>query len=261
VNSPAQIQAHWPVDLSQDPLLRKSFDILRRKWCEVPYKQYERLNSEGLLALPDSELLDLWTRTHLESSTGKAFSNRGWYHILYKDILRGKKVLDVGCGLAPDTVFFAEHGAVVTFVDIVESNVRFVQRVCELKGLDRTAFCHMEDLGSLEALPTDYDVVYCCGSFINAPLELARMEAQALLEHLPIGGRWIELAYPRSRWEREGQLPYDRWGEKTDGGAPWIEWHDLKKLDYILAPAVFDVVLMTEFHNSDFIWFDLVRRS
>ena len=73
----------------------------------------------------------------------------------------------------------------------------------------------------------------------------------------------VDLSQDRllSRWEREGRLPYDRWGEKTDGGAPWIEWHDLKKLDYILAPAVFDVVLMTEFHNSDFIWFDLVRRS
>jgi len=87
------------------------------------------------------------------------------------------------------------------------------------------------------------------------------MEAQALLEHLPMGGRWIELGYPKSRWEREGRMPFDKWGQKTDGGAPWIEWHDLEKLRYVLAPANFDVVLDLEFHDSDFNWFDLVRVS
>ena len=50
-------------------------------------------------------------------------------------------------------------------------------------------------------------------------------------------------------------------GQKTDGGARWIEWHDLEKLRYVLAPANFDVVLDLEFHDSDFNWFDLVRVS
>jgi len=253
--------ARWPIDLSRDPLLRKSFDLLREKWCEVPFKQYERLHSADLLCLPDDQILECWTKTHLESSTGQAFSVRGWYQTLYKDVFRGKKVLDVGCGLGPDSVFFAEHGAIVTFLDLVESNLAFVRKVCQLKGLNQVSFCYMEDLSSLEVLPQDYDFIYCCGSLINAPLDLTRMEAQALLEHLPVGGRWIELAYPKSRWEREGCMPFDRWGQKTDGGAPWVEWHDLKKLDYLLAPAVFDVVLSLEFHHSDFVWFDLVRRS
>lgn len=87
------------------------------------------------------------------------------------------------------------------------------------------------------------------------------MEAQALLEHLRVGGRWIELGYPKARWEREGRMPSDKWGEKTDGGAPWVEWHDLEKVRVILAPASFDVILDLEFHNADFNWFDLIRRS
>lgn len=252
--------AGWPVDLSGDPTLKKSFDVLRKKWGVVPYTQFDRARTDDFLTLSDRELLETWTNGHVTSSTGPAFSARGWYHCLYKDMFRGKKILDVGCGLAPDTVFYAEHGAAVTFLDIVEANVEFVRRVCRLKGLDHTDCVYVDDLSSLDALPRDYDVIYCCGSLINAPLEAARMEAQALLAHLPPGGRWIELAYPSTRWEREGRMPFERWGEKTDGGAPWMEWHDLNKLEYMFAPATFDVILALEFHNSDFIWFDVIRR-
>jgi SAM-dependent methyltransferase len=251
----------WPLDLAQDPWLRRSFDLLRAKWGEVPFRQYDRIQSVDLLALPNEQILKAWNEAYLQTSTGNAFSVRGWYQVLYKDSFRGKKILDVGCGLAPDTVFFAENGASVTFLDIVEANVTLVQKVCELKGLRNVAFHYLEDLSTLSKLPTDFDVIFCCGSFINAPLEAARIEAQALLRHLPVGGRWIELGYPKARWEREGCLPFHLWGQKTDGDAPWIEWHDLEKLDYMFAPATFDVVLSQEFHNSDFNWFDLVRRT
>ena len=211
--------------------------------------------------MSDSEILAKWTSGHENSSSGPAFSARGWYHTLYRDAFRGKKILDVGCGLAPDTIHYAEHGAEVTFLDIVEANVRFAERVCQLKGLQNVRFCYMEDLRSLDVLPDDYDVLYCCGSFINAPLEVARIEAQTLLRHLPIGGRWIELGYPKARWEREGRMPESEWGSRTDGGAPWVEWHDLEKVTCILSPARFETVLYLEFHDSDFNWFDLIRRA
>lgn len=251
----------WPVDLSVDLNLRQSFDLLRGKWCEVPYAQYDRRMSTELVTLSDEEVLQTWETGYQTSSQAVAFSVRGWYQTLYRDIFRGKKVLDVGCGLAPDTVHYAEHGAIVTFLDIVPSNLEFVRRVCQLRGLTNVSFCYMEDLDSLTTLAHDFDFIYCCGSFINAPLELARMEAQALLPHLKLGGRWITLAYPQTRWVREGCMPENEWGKVTDGGAPWMEWHDLAKLDYMLAPAQFDVVLNLDFHNSDFNWFDLLRLS
>lgn len=251
----------WPVDLREDPTLRKSFDILRKKWGEVPFHQNDRCQSARLLELNDAELLEKWEFSYRGSSMGSAFSVRGWYQELYRDGFRGKKILDVGCGLAPDSVHFAEHGAVVTFLDVVESNVNFAQRVCQIKGISDASFCYMQDLTSLDSLPHDFDVIYCCGSLIHAPLELARMEAQAVLKHLPVNGRWVELGYPKTRWEREGRLPETVWGERTDGGAPWVEWHDLQKLEYLLAPATFEVVFTLDFHNSDFNWFDLIRRA
>jgi SAM-dependent methyltransferase len=252
---------HWPVDVSSDPTLKKSFDVLRAKWGEVPGGEHQRVKTNDLLQLDDTEALNAWARCFRDSSTGCAFSVRGWYQQLYKDVFRGKKVLDFGCGMAPDTVFYSEQGANVWFADIIPENVEYVRRVCSLKGLARANFLYVEDLGSLDSLPYDFDAVYCCGSLINAPFSVTRMEVQGLLLHLPVGGRWIELGYPKVRWEREGRVPFPDWGANTDGGAPWMEWKDLTKLRQLLAPATFETILSLEFHNSDFNWFDLVRTT
>jgi len=56
-------------------------------------------------------------------------------------------------------------------------------------------------------------------------------------------------------------MPFEQWGERTDGGAPWMEWYDLDKVKAMLSPAQFDVVLYSNFFNDDFNWFDLLRRS
>jgi 2-polyprenyl-3-methyl-5-hydroxy-6-metoxy-1,4-benzoquinol methylase len=236
------------------------FKILRQKWSEVPAGN-ARLATEDLLDLPDKELLTKWTAVRKEATTGEAFDVRGWYHALYNDSLKNKRVMDVGSGLGIDGITFAQSGAQITFVDIVESNISLLKRICGLLDLSNVDFHYMEDINSLSTLPTDYDVIWCQGSMINAPFDIIRSETQELLKHLPVGGRWIELAYPKERWIKEGELPFDKWGEKTDGiGTPWVEWYDLEKLISRLEPAKFEVVLNFNFHNDDFNWFDLLRR-
>jgi 2-polyprenyl-3-methyl-5-hydroxy-6-metoxy-1,4-benzoquinol methylase len=244
--------------LEHDP--ERWLQLLRRKWNEVPAGSMRRLKSDELLHLPDAELDLIHDRATVESTERDGFTIRGWYHCLYKDVLRGKRVLDVGCGLGIDGIAFAKAGAQVTFVDIVEANLHLVQALCRIKGISDAAFFYLESFDSLTALPRDFDVIWCQGSLINAPFEIIRHEAQALLQHLKPGGRWIELAYPKSRWEREGKMPFAEWGKITDGGAPWMEWYDMSKVMAILAPVEFDVVLHFNFHNDDFNWFDLRRR-
>ena len=43
------------------------------------------------------------------------------------------------------------------------------------------------------------------------------------------------------------RLPFDQWGEKTDGGAPWAEWYDLEKLFRAFDPVHMETVLSFEF--------------
>ena len=253
----------WPFEpgVGPDANLAQTLQVLRGKWGEVPLSEQARARSESLLDLSDEALLRTWAEGLLDSSTGKAFDVRGWYQVLYKDVFRGKKVMDVGSGLGFDSITYAEAGAQMTCVDIVESNLAVIKRLCKIKGLTNIRFCYFKDLTALDELPTDYDAIYCQGSLINAPVEVTRIEAQALLKHLPVGGRWIELAYPKKRWVRDGRMPFTKWGRKTDGGAPWMEWHDLDKIRAFLAPAQFEVVFTLDFHHSDFNWFDLIRRS
>jgi hypothetical protein len=97
---------------------------------------------------------------------------------------------------------------------------------------------------------------------INAPFDFSARESAAIVRHLKPGGRWIELAYPRERWERDGRPAFSVWGTMTDGeGTPWMEWYDLDRLLKRLAPATFSPILALNFHNDDFNWFDLVRIS
>jgi hypothetical protein len=146
-------------------------------------------------------------------------------------------------------------------VDIVPNNLAIVRRMAGIFGLHNCRFHFLEDFETLAALDSDYDVIWAWGSLINAPYEFTKIECEHLLKHLRIGGRWMELAYPEIRWRREGRLPFHRWGDKTDGGAPWIEWKDRDKLLALLAPAQFNVVLAFDFHNSDFNWFDFERTA
>jgi SAM-dependent methyltransferase len=237
-------------------------DALRRKWSDVPAGLADRCSTTDLAGVSDEELWSFWTRVTEEATTGEGYSVRGWYHELYRDIFRGKRVLDVGSGLGIDGLTFARAGARVTFLDIVPGNLHILERLCRIGQAPDVHFHCLQNLSSLDALPGDFDVIWCQGSMINAPFSFARREAAALLGHLKPGGRWIELAYPRERWEREGRLPFREWGLVTDGErTPWVEWYDLERLRARLDPAEFDVVLHFNFHQDDFNWFDLIRRK
>jgi SAM-dependent methyltransferase len=234
------------------------YEVLRKKWGTVPLDTETRIKSSELLMMPDQDLLALWHRAYNGTSAGPFYGIRGWYHDLYRGKLKGRNILDVGCGLAVSSFHFAEHGARVTFADIVEDNLRVVERICTLKGI-AGEFFYIQDDRSFDQLPYGFEVVMAIGSLLNAPQKATRAEIQLLLPHLNTGARWLHLAYPKSRWIREGMLPFSQWGELTDGpGTPWMEYHDWEKMLYFFAPARIELVFSCEWHNNDFNWFDLI---
>jgi SAM-dependent methyltransferase len=244
------------------PAWERPYETLRKRWNAVPTTRTGIQSTASLLELPDQALLAEWEKARQDITTGPEFAHRGWYHALYADGMRGKKVMDVGSGFGVDSITFAQHGARLTFVDLVETNLKVLQRLCKIMSLSEVRFVLFEDLNSLKPLDTDYDVIMAMGSLHNAPDPVMKPEYQVLLGHLKVGGRWLQLAYPRSRWIREGRSPFSKWGEITDGpGTPWCEPYELEKLLQMFAPAKFDVVLYQEFHNGDFNWFDLLYRG
>ena len=235
---------------------------LRGKWGVVRGGLMDRRSTSELATLPVADLHRLWTATHLEATTGDGFAVRGWYQTIYRDVLRGKKVLEIGSGMGIDGIEFARHGAQMTFVDIVEGNLSLMRRLCAAFDVTTAKFVYLDAMSALDALDDDYDVVWCQGSLINAPFDFIKKECAAIVRHLKTGGRWIELAYPRERWVRDGEPSFRIWGTMTDGdGTPWMEWYDLSRILDRLSPAQFAPVLAFNFHNDDFNWFDLVRQG
>jgi 2-polyprenyl-3-methyl-5-hydroxy-6-metoxy-1,4-benzoquinol methylase len=240
----------------------RPYDVLREKWVEVPTTRNSRIKTTRLSELSDEALLIEWENARRDITTSSQFAHRGWYHALYADGMRGKKVMDVGSGFGVDSITFAQHGARLTFVDLVESNLKVLERLCKIMGLRDVQFLLLKDLNSLQPLDSDYDFIMAMGSLHHAPESVLKPEFKALLGHLKVTGRWLQLAYPKTRWIRDGRPRFSVWGQVTDGpGTPWAEWFDLPKLVRFFEPAKFDVVLCQEFHNSDFIWFDLLYQG
>ena len=243
---------------AQADAARSLFDALRAKWTEVPAGLGARARTTQLLSLSQAQLRAFWKGVHAESTSGPGYSVRGWYQDLYLPVFAGKRVLEIGSGMGIDAIPFIAGGADMHCADLSSDNLQLISRICDSLGLPRPGQTTLSDLSSFEELPYDFDFIYCQGSLINIPLEFARVEARLLLPHLRPGGRWIELAYPRERWEREGSLPFAQWGAVTDGeGTPWVEWYDVGRLRSRLSPTAVEPVLAFNFHNDEFNWFDL----
>lgn len=84
---------------------------------------------------------------------------------------RGKRLLEIGCGLGTDTINFARHGALITAVDLSEKSIEIARHRAEVFGFqDRIRFirANAEELDSF--VPVEpYDLVYSFGVIHHTP--------------------------------------------------------------------------------------------
>lgn len=82
---------------------------------------------------------------------------------------KGKKVLEIGCGIGTDTINFARHGAQVTAIDLSEASLHLAKKRADVFGC-KIRFFH----GNAEQLSTivpveNYDLVYSFGVIHHTP--------------------------------------------------------------------------------------------
>jgi ubiquinone/menaquinone biosynthesis C-methylase UbiE len=114
---------------------------------------------------------------------------------------RGKRVLEVGCGIGTDSVNFARAGAQLTAVDLSGESLRIASQRAEVMGVaDRIDFvqANAEELTStLTGEP--YDLVYSFGVIHHTPRpERALAEMRALTA--PAGTLKL-MVYHRRSWK------------------------------------------------------------
>ena len=87
------------------------------------------------------------------------------------DKWRGKKVLEIGCGIGTDTINFARAGAHVTAVDLSSSSLEIAKKRAEIFGfLDRIDFfeANAERLSEFVE-PQEFDLIYSFGVIHHSP--------------------------------------------------------------------------------------------
>jgi 2-polyprenyl-3-methyl-5-hydroxy-6-metoxy-1,4-benzoquinol methylase len=82
---------------------------------------------------------------------------------------RGRRILEIGCGIGSDAVEFAKHGAEYVGIDISSESISLCQQRFELFGLEGQF--HVMDGGDAEAVASlgQFDMVYSCGVLHHYP--------------------------------------------------------------------------------------------
>lgn len=82
---------------------------------------------------------------------------------------KGKKVLEIGCGIGTDSINFARAGAEVTVVDLSSTSLDLCRRRFEVYGLNARFYTgNAEELSSFLPLE-EYDLVYSFGVIHHTP--------------------------------------------------------------------------------------------
>gem|GEM_PF-2430944 len=231
---------------------------LREKWQEIPATRQDRAFSSDLLNWRDDQLLEYWEECRRQTTTPEV---RGWFQDLYKDDFSGLDIADVGPGVGVDGIFFAQRGAKVTFVDIVEDNLKLLARICKLKGV-AADFYFIDDFFTYH-FEKEFDVFLFIGSMINAPFDFTQRQLKSMLAFLRPGGRVLMLGYPKERYVQLGAKSCEEFGKMTDGErTPWCEWYDDEKVRALFGPG-FRLNWSRNFgqNNIEFNWFDLSKNT
>jgi 2-polyprenyl-3-methyl-5-hydroxy-6-metoxy-1,4-benzoquinol methylase len=113
---------------------------------------------------------------------------------------KGKRVLEIGCGIGTDTINFARAGAHVTAVDLSERSLEIARGRAEVLGIHNIRFLH----ANVECLrtvlePEPYDLVYSFGVIHHTPdPEAALLEIR---NYLKPGGTLKLMVYHRYSWK------------------------------------------------------------
>jgi 2-polyprenyl-3-methyl-5-hydroxy-6-metoxy-1,4-benzoquinol methylase len=133
---------------------------------------------------------------------------------------RGKKVLEIGCGIGTDTINFARHGAEVTAVDLSPNSLEVARKRVQVYGLaDRVRFYSgsAEELTSFVPKQT-YNLIYSFGVIHHTPhpervlAEVRQYAAPGSTLKIMIYHRWswkvmwIVLGYGKGRFWRTAEL-------------------------------------------------------
>lgn len=107
--------------------------------------------------------------------------------------IKGKKLLDLGCGAGEAAVYFAKKGADVTAVDVSDGMLNMVKRVAERHNVNlqtKQSYSHKIDFND-----ETFDIVYAANLLHHVDIEKTIKEIHRVLKKDGVFVSWDPLAY------------------------------------------------------------------
>lgn len=143
---------------------------------------------------------------------------------------RGKKILEIGCGVGIDLIRFAKGGAQVTGVDLAQQSIELAKKNFEHNGLK--ADLRLMNGEALEFANNSFDMVYAHG-VLQYTADADRM-AKEMHRVLKPGGEAIAMVYNRISWLNGMSLVMKVELEHED--APVLKKYSIGEFKQILSP-------------------------
>ncbi len=132
---------------------------------------------------------------------------------------KGKRLLEIGCGLGTDLLQFARAGAEVTGVDLTPASIELVKKRFALYGLNVKA--QVADAEHLPFSDSSFDVVYSFGVLHHTPN--TQQAIDEIYRVLKPGGRIIIMLYHRRSMHVQLGEPYARLANRIRKGVSAVE--------------------------------------
>lgn len=128
--------------------------------------------------------------------------------------LAGARVLEIGCGTGASTLVLAEHGAVVTAVDILPGSVRAARERCQAHGYDADFLVANAAEVKRHFPRTRFDVIVFFATLEHMTHEERRAAMHDTWEMLDPGAFWVVIETPNRLWHYDNHtalLPFYHW--------------------------------------------------
>lgn len=146
---------------------------------------------------------------------------------------RGRRVLEIGCGIGTDAEQFARHGAVYTGIDISASSIDLCRQRFDVQELEGT-FCvgSVTDLDFLRDLG-EFDLVYSYGVLHHFPG--MQQHLNNIAEVLIPDGELRFMVYAKNSWKYAMiQKSLDQFEAQAD--CPYAEAYTREEISALLEP-------------------------
>lgn len=116
------------------------------------------------------------------------------------DRWKGKRVLEIGCGIGTDATNFARAGAFYTGVDLSGESIKIAKQRFDVFGLEGTFIeCNAEELDKVFTNGEQFDLIYSFGVIHHAPTPFKVMRNLPAL--LAEGGECKVMLYAKDSWK------------------------------------------------------------